>query len=144
VKRSHRFLLIAALALLPILVFTELGLVDWYSRMEDADVRVDGLPAGYIHRGRVSAIVTRTDIVGRHSYRIWPIGKDDALIFDCHHWIAPDRKLFVQGHISAPCSNLTSGTVTSPESPVTHGITKDKSLRFTTRDGKVISMRAPY
>jgi hypothetical protein len=144
VTRSRKAAVIALLALAPLLVFFWLGYLELYRPIPTADVRVNGVAAGYAHRGRVSTIITRTDISGRHSYRVWPTATV-MLIFDCPNWIAPESRYFVQGKISAPCIFATSGAGSSqPSSPSSVGVVSREKLSFTTRDGKTITMRAPY
>lgn len=145
VKHVHKLFLALALAALPIVFFFWSGYLEWYVRVPKADVRVNGLPTGYVHRGKVSSILTRTDGAGPHSYRIWPTSSTHALIFDCYNWHAPDKSRFLQGKISAPCIYPTSGAVTNPSTaPASTGDVKNGILRFTTRDGAVITLRAPF
>jgi hypothetical protein len=143
VSKPRAILIVLTLTLVPLLLFFWKGYVEVYRQIDTADVRVNGTPAGFAHHGRVSAIVTRTDVAGGHSYRIWPTGKE-MLIFDCHNWTAPSRRYFLQGRVSEPCSLQTNASVPTLAAPVTHGIVKDGILSFTTRDGKVVSLRSPY
>jgi hypothetical protein len=126
-------------ALLPLLGALWSGYIEAYQRIPNADVRVDGVPAGYAHRGPKTTIITRTDIVGRHSYRIWPA--NGVNVFDCHHWVAPEWRLFFQGKVSEPCIFPTSTASMGPAAPVSSWIVKGDIRSFRTRDGKTISYR---
>ena len=139
VTRRRTILLVIVFALLPLVVFIARGDLEFYWRARDVQVLVNGVPAGYMHTGRHSRIITRTDLPGNHSYRAWETATE-VMIFDCHTWVAPDRLVFPQGRISSPCTLMTSGSVTSPASPATHA-RKNVPLEFTTRDGKVIRLQ---
>lgn len=131
-----KILLIICMALVPIGYATWQGYIEWYRRLPNMQVLVDGKAAGYVHQGKHSLIFTRTDIPGKHSYRSWET-RSEVLIFDCHQWVAPDWPVFLQGRVSSPCTMLTSGSVTSPASPATNA-PRNAAPEFTTRDGKVI------
>lgn len=134
-------MLVLVLALAPVLGLTWSGQLEWYARMSNADVRVNGQPAGYLHRGYSSSVVTRTDVPGNHSYRIWQTARE-ILIFDCPNWVAPDWRYFAQGKVANPCIYPTTKVrADSPTSPELKGTVKDGRLYFTTRDGSVISLR---
>jgi hypothetical protein len=142
VKRFRTISLVAALLLLPLFIFIRLEYVEWYWRDANADVRVNGVPAGYAHVGPHSTLVTRTDLPQPHSYRLWETDKT-ILIFDCHVWVAPNYRAFLQGRISRPCIfPMTAVSPDTPASPASEGKMRNGIVTFTTRDGKVITIRS--
>ena len=112
VKRFLKILFVLGLAALPLVIFSWWGYVEWYGSIPNAEVRVNGMPAGYAHRGPVSTIVTRTDVPGGHSYRTWGTATE-ILIFDCHNWVAPEWTVFPQGRFSSPCIDRKSTRLNS-------------------------------
>lgn len=141
VTNKWKALVVVLFALLPIGLLTWSGELEWYTRIAGADVRVNDVPAGYLHRGFTSSLVTRTDGPNRHSYRIWQT-PHSILIFDCHEWVAPDWRLFGQGNVANPCIYpTTKRRAETPMSPVTQGTVKDGRLYFKTRDGSIVSLR---
>lgn len=135
-------LLYTCFAVLLVVVAVWQGYIEFYRRVPNAQVTVNGVPAGYLHLGPHSMIVTRTDLSPRHSYRTWDTGIE-VIIFDCQRWVAPNWSLFTQGHISGPCTFFNSESVTTPASPSRRGVGRTNPLEFVTRDAAVVRVYLP-